>query len=66
LDAWQTLLQSEDDIAPVGVLHPVAFHLKAKDDVNADLDISAAEILEVTEGPRSVETQSSDLNAYYA
>ena len=50
LDAWQTLVQSEDDIAPVGVLHPVQYHLVAKEDFETELCSSSAEILEVTQG----------------
>jgi len=30
LDKWDIVLQSPDSFAPVGLLHPVAFHLEAK------------------------------------
>ena len=30
LDEWQTCLHSPDTFAPVGVLHPVSFHIELK------------------------------------
>ncbi|KAH7669798.1 Diphthine--ammonia ligase protein [Dioscorea alata] len=35
LDKFQILLHSPDSIAPVGVLHPIAFHLEYKTDISS-------------------------------
>lgn len=35
LDKFQILLHSPDSIAPVGILHPIAFHLEYKKDISS-------------------------------
>lgn len=35
LDKYQVVMHSADSIAPVGVLHPLAFHLENKGDVQS-------------------------------
>ena len=49
LDEFEVTLHSPDQIAPVGVLHPVKFHLEAKDasaKLNPELLSSVVEVTE--------------------
>lgn len=48
LDSWQLVLHSADNVAPVGVLHPTAFHLESKSD--EDLADMEGHIIDVPEG----------------
>jgi len=40
LDDFQIVLHSSDSIAPVGVLHPLAFHLEPKELPMASVDVN--------------------------